>query len=243
MEDKIKFKKVIALMDNHYLFRKGFEKLLAEYKHLSVLFEAENHIDLLEKLKVRQPDIIFFGLDLPSLKDFETVQVVKEKYPSTKIIILSSCYEEELAFSLMERGISAFLSKDTHIEEIIKAINSVLEKGYYFDFEISKAMAKGLHWSHKKTLDIELPKLSKRETEVVQLICKQHTNKEIADILCLSPRTIDTYRESIFQKTGAKNIVGIALFAFQNRLVRFNLVSETRKKCMIFYEELICFLN
>ncbi|MBN8693523.1 MAG: response regulator transcription factor [Bacteroidetes bacterium] len=215
----IKFKKTIALVDDHFLFRKGIKALLQEYKHIDVLFEAENGKELIEKLKVRQPDVILLDIEMPEMNGMEATEIVREKYPHVKIIILTSYYEQELAFKLMEKGVNAFLSKNTKTEEIIKAINSVISEGYYFDYEVSVALAKGLSVTRKIIPDKNAPKLSKRELEVVKLICNQHTNREIATIMCLSPRTIDTYRESIFQKTGAKNSVGVALFAFTHRLI------------------------
>lgn len=215
----MKYKKVVAIVDDQYLFRKGFKALLYENANVDVLFEAENGVQLLEKLKVQQPEIIFLDIDMPEMDGIEATDRVRAKYPNIKIIILTSYYEENLALNLMERGANAFLSKNTNIEIIIKAINSVMTEGYYFDFLVSKVMAKGLAWSKFRNSDKELPKLSKREVEVVKLICKQHTNNEIASIMSLSPRTIDTYRENILNKTGAKNIVGIALFAFQHRLI------------------------
>lgn len=215
----MKFKKIVAIVDDQFLFRKGFKALLNEYTNVEILFEAENGVQLLEKLRVQQPEIIFLDIDMPEMDGIEATERVKAKYPNIKIIILTSYYDETLALSLMEKGVNAFLSKNTHIDIILKAINSVMTEGYYFEFLVSKVMAKGLAWSKFRNSDKELPKLSKREVEVVKLICQQHTNNEIAKIMSLSPRTIDTYRENILIKTGAKNIVGIALFAFQHRLI------------------------
>lgn len=217
--EKIKFKKTIAITDDHYLFRKGLISVLKPYKDLDVLFEAENGKDLLEKLKSQQPQIIFLDIEMPVMNGIDTTMAIRKLYPDIKIIILTAYYEKELAFKLIEKGVNSFMSKNSTTEELITAIDKVISNNYHFDTSITNTMAKGISWVQKKYIEGNLPKLSSRELEVVRLICKEYTNKEIASILCLSPRTVDTYRESIFTKTGAKNIAGIALYAIQNKIV------------------------
>jgi DNA-binding NarL/FixJ family response regulator len=214
----MKFKKTIAIVDDEILFRKGLISILSDYKHLEVAFEAENGKDLLEKLRVRQPDVIFLDIEMPVMNGIEATENIRKRYPHVKIIILTSYASKELMFSLIEKGAHAFLSKNTQIRILVKAINEVIEKGYYFDYETSQAMAMGILDSNKPKPSFKQPKLSSRELEVLKLICKEHTNREIASIMCLSPRTIDTYRENIFEKTGSKNAVGVALYAIKNKL-------------------------
>lgn len=127
--------------------------------------------------------------------------------------------EEQLIYSLMEKGANGFLEKNTDIEVVVDAIYSVLEKGYYFNDYISKAMVKGATNHRKMAKFGAVSPLTEREIDVVRLICKQKTIREIADELALSPRTIDSYRENIFVKTGAKNIVGIAFYAIEHGLL------------------------
>jgi DNA-binding NarL/FixJ family response regulator len=218
----MKFKKTVAVVDDEFLFRKGLIKILSEYKHLEVIMESENGKDLTEKLKVRQPDVVLLDIEMPIMNGIETTEFIRKRYPHLKIIILTSYATKELMFSLVKKGANAFMSKNTEIKIIIKAIDQVVDKGFYFDYEISQAMATGIMELNKPKPEFTTPKLSNRELEVLKLICKEHTNREIADILCLSPRTIDTYRESIFQKTGSKNAVGVAFYAFKHKL--FDLV-------------------
>lgn len=222
----MKFKKTIAVVDDEILFRKGLKGLLEEYKHLEVIIESEHGKDLLEKLRVRQPDVVILDIQMPVMNGIETTEAIRKRYPKLKIIILTSYGNKELMFSLIEKGANAFLTKNTDIKTIVKAINQVLEKGYYFDYETSQAMVAGIMESNKPKPSFKEPKLSSRELEVLKLICKEHTNREIADILCLSPRTIDTYRENIFQKTGAKNVVGVAFYAVKHKL--YDLIEMNR---------------
>ena len=127
--------------------------------------------------------------------------------------------DDEFIIHLLEKGASGFLPKDKDIEEVVKAIQSVLENGYYFDERVSSAMLKGLVQSKKVIPSFSPQYLTEREVAVVNLICKEFTNKEIADNLCLSPRTIDSYRETILLKTGAKNTAGIVMYAVKYKLL------------------------
>jgi len=217
----MKFKKTIAVVDDEFLFRRGLISLLEEYKHIEVLFEAENGKDLLEKLKVRKPEVILMDIDMPLINGIDATETIRDRYPDIKIIIITSSKCKEMMYSLMEKGANAFLNKNTEVKVITKAINEVIEKGYYFDYEISQVLASGIVQKNKQKITETNPKLSLREMEVVRLMCQQLTNREIADKLCLSPRTIDSYRESIFEKTGSKNAVGVVIYAFKYKLFDF----------------------
>lgn len=212
-------KKTLAIVDDHFLFRRGMISLLKEFKELSVIIEAKDGHELLEKLKTKQPDVILLDIQMPVMDGIEATIQIRKKYPNVKIIMLTMHSGEQMIFHLMEKGANGFLPKDADIEVVVDAIYAVIEKGYYFNEKVSKAMVKGVAGNKKTTLPFHLPALSAREIDVVRLICKEKTIKEIAKELCLSPRTIDTYRENIFQKTGAKNIVGIAFYA-----VKYNLL-------------------
>lgn len=215
----MKLKKTIAVVDDQYLFRQGLISLLKEYDELDVIMEASNGKELFEKLKGKQPDVVLLDLEMPVMDGIETTIALKSNYPAVKIIILSMHTDDEFIIHLLEKGASGFLPKDKDIEEVVNAIYSVLENGYYFDARVSSAMLKGLVQSKKVIPSFSAQHLSEREIVVVNLICKEYTNKEIADKLCLSPRTIDSYRETILLKTGAKNTAGIVMYA-----VKYNLL-------------------
>lgn len=217
----MKFRKTICVVDDEILFRKGIIALFKGYKHINILFEAENGKELLEKLNVRQPDVVLLDVEMPFMNGIDATELIRSKYPKLKIIILTSYATKDLMFTLIEKGANAFLSKNTDVKILVKAISQVINKGYYFDYETSEAMAKGIVELNKPKPNFKPTKLSERELEVLKLICKEHTNREIADLLCLSPRTIDTYRESLFEKTGAKNAVGVAVYAMKNNLYNF----------------------
>ncbi|MGZ4038316.1 MAG: response regulator [Bacteroidia bacterium] len=217
----MKPKQSIAVVDDHFLFRKGLINLFREFDHINVQVEAENGKDLLEKLKSQQPlpDVIFLDIEMPVMNGIEATKVLKKYYPGVKVVILSMHYEEELMCHMMELGAHGFLSKNTDVKVMLEAVDLVMEKGYYFDFDISKAMAKGILQSSSFRPVLKASDLSGKELEILKLICTQKTNREIADTLYLSPRTIDTYRERILKKTGARNAVGLAFYALKYGLI------------------------
>lgn len=215
----MKKKKTIALVDDHGLFLKGLSSLLKEYEEIDILFQATDGKDLLDKLKAKQPHVILLDIRMPVMDGIEALRHVRQKYPNIKVIMLTQHNEEQMIYHLMEKGANGFLPKDADIEVVVDAIYAVVDNGYYFNERISKALAKGASSMKKAMLPFNVSALSEREIEVVKLICKQMTVKEIADFLCLSPRTIETYKENIFQKTGAKNNVGIVFYALQYELL------------------------
>ncbi len=215
----MKSKKKIAVVDDQCLFRQGLISLLKEYDKLDVIIEASNGKELLEKMKVKQPDVVLLDLEMPLMDGIETTVSIKSRYPKVKVIILTMHTDDEFIIHLLEKGASGFLPKDKDIEIVVDAIYSVLEKGYYFDERISKAMVKGLVKTKKTNPSFTAHYLSEKEIVIINLICKEYTNKEIADKLFISPRTVDTHRENILLKTGAKNTAGIVMYAVKNNLL------------------------
>lgn len=215
MKRKIK----LAVVDDQHLFRKGIVSLLKEFEELSVLFEAENGQDMLDQLKTKAPDVVLMDLEMPVMNGIEATKALKERYPQIKIVILTMHNDEEFVADLLKKGAHGFLLKDQDIEVVVDAIYAVLEKGHYFNPSISEQLAKGLAKSSNASPSFNKPAFTERELEVISLMCKQLTNKEIADRLMASVRTIDRHRENILLKTGAKNRAGIVLYAMQHQLV------------------------
>ncbi len=212
-------KKTISVVDDQHLFRQGLISLLKEYDDLEVISEASNGKEILEKMKLNQPDVMLLDLEMPVMDGIETTIAVRNRYPKVKIIILSMHTDDEFISHLLGKGANGFLPKDKDIEVVVDAIHSVLDKGYYFDESVSKAMLKGLVKTKKTIPSFTAHYLSAREIAVVKLICKECSNKEIADKLSLSSRTIETHRETILLKTGAKNTAGIVLYAVKHNLL------------------------
>jgi DNA-binding NarL/FixJ family response regulator len=214
-------KKIIklAVADDQHLFRKGLISLIDEFDELNVVIEAENGKDLLEKLKNKKPDVILLDVEMPLMDGIETTENIRQKYPDIKILILTMHNEEGIILHLIEKGAHGFLLKDNPIETVVDAIYAVIENGFFFNDRVSKVMVKGLMKNNLIKPSFNQVSLSKREIEVIRLICREHTNKEIADKLFISPRTVDGHREKILQKTKARNVAGIVMYAVENGLL------------------------
>lgn len=209
----------LAVVDDQHLFRQGLISLLGEFEDLTMEIEAANGSELLEQLKTKKPDVVILDLEMPVMDGIETTINLQKKYPDLKVLILTMHNEEEIILHLIEKGAHGFLLKDNQIETIVDAIYAVMENGYYFNDHVSKVMVRGLMNNQKIKPGFVDAGLSEREIEVVKLICKEFTNKEIAEKLFISVRTVDGHREKILQKTKAKNTVGIVMYAVKNGLV------------------------
>ncbi|MNJ85290.1 Response regulator protein VraR [compost metagenome] len=209
----------IALIDDRSLFRQGMISLLKEYSDLNVLIETSGEQESFDHLAWDEIQILLVDLEVAEKNGIETMTQLKKKYPEIRIIVLTSNYDSELIFRLTELGADSFVPKGKNIENLVEIIRNLHQFGFYYSEEISKALMKGIQKRNQQTLLTKTNSLSHREIEVMKLLCEQYTNREIAEILKLSPRTIDTYRENLFVKTGAKNIVGIVRYAINNHLI------------------------
>jgi DNA-binding NarL/FixJ family response regulator len=209
----------LAVADDQQLFRKGLVSLIDEFDDLSVVIEASNGKDLLEKLKVKTPDVILLDFEMPEMDGIEATDIIRKKYPGIKILILTLHNEEEIILHLVEKGAHGFLLKDNPIDVVVDAIYAVIDNGYFFNDRVSKAMVNGLVRNKQIRPNFVRADLSTREIEVLKLICKEHTNKEIAEKLFISVRTVDGHREKILYKTKARNVVGMVMYAMKHGLL------------------------
>ncbi|MGQ0829212.1 MAG: response regulator transcription factor [Bacteroidota bacterium] len=216
MKNQIK----LAIVDDHHLFREGLISLTTEYKDLNVVIEASNGKELIEQIEKRKVDVVLLDIEMPIMDGFEVTRYLKKNYPEIKILILTMYNDEEIIRYLIGTGAHGFLLKNSSIANIIDAIYSVTtDNGYYFNDSVSKSMVQDLVSSKKIKPYFHKSKLSARELEVMRLICKEYTNKEIACSLFLSLRTVDGHRENILNKIKAKNTAGIVMYAVKNNLL------------------------
>ena len=210
----------ICLVDDHRLFRKGLRALIEDFEGIEVLFEAENGDDLLKKLPENPCQVILMDLEMPpGLDGIETTLKLRATDPETRIIILSQHDDDNYISHLMEQGANGYLVKTVEPEELEEAIRTVVAHGYYFSEQVSRAMLKRLtDQKFIKPLFNESIELKEMEIRVLKQICNELTTAEIADRLNLSPRTIEGYRADLMQKIGARNVVGLVLFAVKQGL-------------------------
>ncbi len=203
----------IFLTDDHAILLDGLVNLLSKEDSFEVVGTAgtvQEATDQLTRLKV---DLLITDYNLPDGDGLSLVQKVKRKYPTIKVIVLSMHDEAHLVKEILKEGVDGYiLKKDSH-EELINAVNAVKNGKIYLSNEINKMLMTGLHGTEETKL------LTSREREILQLISKEYTNKQIAEELFISERTVETHRKNIFRKTGTNNLVGLIKFAYANNLI------------------------
>jgi DNA-binding NarL/FixJ family response regulator len=206
----------VMIVDDHIIFRKGLRTILNEIDEVKVVAEASNGNELLDILKKIQTDIIFMDIRMPVMDGIEATKKVSEKYPDIRIIALTMFEEVTYFNEMIEAGAAGFLLKKTTTAELKKAIDTVLKDDTYFSEEF---IASATRYPKVKPKDPDV-RLTDRELEVLDLICKGYSNVEIARFLGVSQRTVDGHRAHLFEKTGAKNAPNLVLYAVKNGLVK-----------------------
>jgi len=219
MSRKIK----LVLVDDEQLILEGIKMLLSMQKNISVDYMATSGSEILTHLETNEkndfPDIAMIDVQMQPMDGFELVEILKKKHPDLKIIILSSHYKSSVLGYMVKLGVSAFLPKNSDKKTFIEAIEMVDQNGMYFTKEDHEMLLSYMNTpSRKRSLFENEETLSNREVDVVKLICQEKTNQEIADILFLSPRTVESHRQRILDKIGAKNTVGIVIYAIINSI-------------------------
>jgi DNA-binding NarL/FixJ family response regulator len=211
----------IVITDDHKLFRKGIIALLEDFDFVGEINEASNGAELLELLAELDnlPDVILLDLRMPVMDGVEVQQKIRKLYPKIRIIILTMEDDEQYILHLISEGVNGYLLKNADPDEMEQAILRVFENGYYFSEDISTLVLKNLN-KKEKAEAVFNPDFSERELEVLQLVCKEYTNAEIAEAFDVSIRTAEGYRQKLVEKSGAKNIAGLVVMA-----LKYNWVS------------------
>ncbi|MEM6684459.1 MAG: response regulator transcription factor [Bacteroidota bacterium] len=214
----------IGIIDPQTLFRKGLRELLEKKSNYTVLFDVENGDTVFDMLQRQLPEIIIIDLKIQPVSGVHIAEKIRKKYPKIKIIMLTACYHPPL-INLMNRiGINAFISKQINRQELFNAINQVEKDRMYLTEPYKDIMlySEGSDISSLHSRFCVIEKLSERELEILTLICHEYTNVEISKKLFLSVRTIEGHRNNLLSKTGAKNTVGLVLFALIYKLVQID---------------------
>lgn len=208
----------LALVDDHTLFRKGLISLIEMVgNHYAILFEADNGKELQQKLdKDNQPDIILMDIHMPGMNGFETVQWLNEHFPLVKVLVVSMVQKEDSIVKMLRLGVKGYLSKDVEPKELAEALNSLMNKGYYYTDFVTGKLVHALQQNANANNRKDEMRMNDRELEFLKLACSELTYNEIAAKMFLSPKTIDGYRNNLFEKLNVKSRVGLALYAVKN---------------------------
>ncbi|KZE76165.1 two-component system response regulator [Myroides marinus] len=200
----------IGIVDELKLFRKGFSLLLSQLEEIEVVFQCSNGIELFKKLKVIDVDIIFLEIKMPIMDGFQIASLLNKNYPNIKVLVLSSYNDSYSIARMFKYNVSGFLTKNIAFSRLKIAIKYVYNNGIYYDNQISQIINQSAE--NKSITEIII---SDKEVEIIKLYARQYTVNEIADKLNLSTRTIEKYKETLMQKTGSNNFIGVILFAMR----------------------------
>lgn len=207
----------IFLVDDHALFRNGLKGLLGLNGMFHVVGEAADGSEFIEKLPGSGADVVLMDIDMPRMNGFEATAKALELSPALKVITLSMHGDEQYYFRMVEAGAKGFLLKNSEINEVSAAIETVANGGSWFSQELLQGLVGNMKAASRSEEPVE--GLSARELEVLPLICQGMSNQEIADKLFISKRTVDKHRANILLKTGCKNTASLVVYAIKNSLV------------------------
>ena len=210
----------LALIDDHSLLRNGLASLLKDLGH-TIHFEADNGKDFIEKLDPKSlPELVLLDINMPEMDGYETAQWIKTHHPTIRVLALSM-YDDEMAIiRMLKSGARGYILKDSEPTELKAAIEDVMKKGFYYSELVSGKLLHAINSIDEGGSDLKsLTKLNERETDFLKYACTEMTYKGIADKMFVSPRTIDGYRDALFEKLNVKTRVGLVIYAIKNGIV------------------------
>ncbi len=209
----------VAIADDHTLFRTGVKTSLSIRKDIQMVAEAENGMQLLNLLKHIQPDVVLLDIQMPIMDGLSTLPEIKKLYPEVKVIMLSMHNDHSMITKMMEIGANSYLTKESDSETIYQAIKTCYEDDFYFNDLTNKALLNGLRNKRAPEPEPAEVLLSEKEITILRLMCEEKSTKEIADIVDLSPRTVEAIRDKLKSKTGAKSMAGLVMYAVKAGIV------------------------
>jgi DNA-binding NarL/FixJ family response regulator len=203
----------VAIVDDHQLFRSGLQFILESEPDIEVIIEASNGKQFLSFLDTLKPDVVLMDINMPEMDGMEASRRALEKYPDLHILVLSMYSDIEYYNTMIDIGVKGFILKDIENKELGNAIRKIHNGGNYFSQELLLRLIK----NKPDGTQIEL---TKREKEVLALICQGYSNQEISDKLYISQRTVERHRSSLLFKTNSKNSISLVIYSIKNNLIK-----------------------
>ena len=207
-------KKRIAIVDDHILIAQAIKGVISNFKNFEVLYECENGKELIDKIikKNQLPDIVLLDISMPIMNGFDTAKWLQENHPDIMVVVLSMQTDEESVNKMIKYGAKSYLLKNSHPRDLETALNTMIENGYYYPDWASRLIFSGINKTNGKLSN----KLSEREKEFLRYCITEMSYKEIAELMHCSPRTVESYRDNLFEKLDLKSRVGLAVYAIKN---------------------------
>ncbi|MCG2461824.1 response regulator transcription factor [Flavobacteriaceae bacterium F89] len=204
----------VAIVDDHILLTQAIGGLVDGFDNFRTLYCCKNGQELLDYLKRNEekPEVVLMDINMPILNGIETTKILNATYPRIKVLALSIEVNEDTILQMLRAGAKGYLMKDTKKEILEEALLQVIENGYYHTNTVTKLLIDQLNNESRET------QLKEREMEFIKLACTEKTYKEIADTMYLSTKTIEGYRDAIYEKLKINNRIGLVLYAIRSHI-------------------------
>lgn len=212
----------LGIADDHKIFRDGIKLALSQKKDLKVIWEAEDGKDLLHKISIKKPDILLMDIRMPEMDGINAIELLRKEHDDIKIIVLTMYDDQQTISKMMENGANAYLTKTTDPDEIYHAILTCMNDEFYFNQLVNNAvMGRLLQKKNvKRHYGTNVPvSFTEKELKILQLLGDDKTTEEISKIVFLSPRTIETIRQNMKNKVGAKTIGGLVVYGMRHKMI------------------------
>lgn len=212
----------VGIADDHKIFRDGIKLALSQNKDLKIIWEAENGKDLLHKIAIKKPDVLLMDIRMPELDGINAIELLRKEHDDIKIIVLTMYDDQQTISKMMENGANAYLTKTTDPDEIYHAIVTCMNEDFYFNQLVNNAvMGKLLQKkSVRRQFGANAPiTFNEKELKILQLLGDDKTTTEISKIVFLSPRTIETIRQNMKNRVGARTIGGLLVYGMRHKLI------------------------
>jgi DNA-binding NarL/FixJ family response regulator len=210
MEEPIR----IALVDDHRLFRSGIASLVENFDSYTIVFEAGDGEEMMRKLNAKiKPNIILLDINMPKMNGISSARWLRDNHPDINIIVLSMFEDAEKVLTMVRMGVKGYLLKDAEPNEFEEALHRVSQNEVYYPEFVTRHLVDSIN------IDFNIAKLNSREIEFLKVAATELTYKEIADHMCISSRTVDGYRDQLFEKLNLKSRIGLVLYAIKHKLI------------------------
>jgi len=212
----------VIICDDHVLYRAGVKTALSAKPDIKVIAEADNGVHLINLIKNLPPDVILLDIQMPIMDGVATLPEIKKICPQAKVIMLTMLEDNSMITKLMELGANSYLTKTSDSEVIYEAIKTCMEQEYFFNAMTNKALLNNLRSRTPGAGGADVAhevQLNDKETAILRLMCEEKSTKEIADIVELSPRTVEAIRDKLKVKTGSKTTAGLILYAVKHKII------------------------
>ena len=207
-------KKTIAIVDDHILIAQAIKGIIANFDNFETICECENGQELIDKINTYNvlPDIVLLDISMPVMDGFQTADWLQKNHPEILVMVLSMQNDEQSVIRMVKNGAKSYLLKNSHPRELESALLKLVENGFYYPEWASKIIFSSIN----KTSNEALSKLTEREKEFLKYTITEKSYKEIAELMFCSPRTVESYRDNLFEKLNLKTRVGLAVYAIKN---------------------------